>query len=499
MSKVENRYYPESEVVYPYGAEIINIEDITISDRGRKDLGDIQSLAESIANQGLISPILLNQENELVAGERRLRAHELLGLKQVAVVFRETLTPSQLTELELEENQMRKAMQWHEEVRLIVKAHKLKCYEDSQDVLSPRELSIIESTGAKVWGQEQTGRLLSVAAGQVSMAHYVFEYIQSGDEEILGASSISAAYKILLKRREDQATKQRAQQVKEKLPTQKPVASQSGGLGGEVFSFTDTPTLTSSLDEDDTDPDSVTEIPLSQMFVHGSCLDHMETLEDATFHHIFTDPPYGIDMANLDTIDNIDTVKDTHRVHDNLDLLKEFIFKSRRIIKPSGFMLMWADASHFEKILNWGKDAGWTMQRWPLIWHKLHPCKNNAAAYNTTKDYEICVKFRAGSEALMAQQGGPSVFSCDGHADAKLYNNPFSKPFELWQWLFKRFAVSGQLVYDPFGGEFSMARAAINCGLNPVSVELDQVHYDKGLVDMTTFYTKLLNGKVKFV
>ena len=71
MSKVENRYYPESEVVYPYGAEIINIEDITISDRGRKDLGDIQSLAESIANQGLISPILLNQATfTLLAAEK---------------------------------------------------------------------------------------------------------------------------------------------------------------------------------------------------------------------------------------------------------------------------------------------------------------------------------------------------------------------------------------------------------------------------------------------
>ena len=87
MSKVETRYYPDSEVVYPYGADIIEIEKIKVSDRGRKDLGDIQSLAASISNQGLISPILLNQDNELVAGERRLRSHELLGLKHVAIVY----------------------------------------------------------------------------------------------------------------------------------------------------------------------------------------------------------------------------------------------------------------------------------------------------------------------------------------------------------------------------------------------------------------------------
>tara|TARA_R110002051_G_scaffold267035_1_gene327043 strand:+ start:6107 stop:7606 length:1500 start_codon:yes stop_codon:yes gene_type:complete len=499
MSKVENRYYPGSEVVYPYGADIVEIKQIKVSERGRKDLGDIQSLAASIADQGLISPILLNQNNELVAGERRLRSHELLGLQHVAVVYRETLTSSQLTELELEENQMRKAMQWHEEVRLIVKAHKLKSFEDSKGALSPREVAIIESTGAKVWGQEQTGRLMGVAAGQVSMALHAYDYIQSGDEEILDASSISAAYKILLKRREDETTKQRAQSVVDSLPTPKPLASQSGGLGGDIFSFTDTQTTTLSSDEEVRKPSNETaEIPLSSMFVHGNCLEHMATLDDATFHHIVSDPPYGIDMANLDTIENIKDVTATHQVVDNLDLLKEFITKARRIVKPTGFMLLWADASHFEKILTWGKDAGWKMQRWPLIWHKLHPCQNNAGAYNTTKDFEICVKFR-NTDALLVNQGGSSVFSCDGNADAKMYNNPFAKPFELWQWLLKRIAIPGQLIYDPFGGEFSMARAAINCGMNPISVELEEKHFNKGLMDIKAYYETLFRGNVTFV
>lgn len=499
MSEVENRYYPGSEVVYPYGADIVEIKQIKVSERGRKDLGDIQSLAASIADQGLISPILLNQNNELVAGERRLRSHELLGLQHVAVVYRETLTPSQLTELELEENQMRKAMQWHEEVRLIVKAHKLKSYEGSKDALSPREVAIIESTGAKVWGQEQTGRLMGVAAGQVSMALHVYDYIQSGDEEILAASSISAAYKILLKRREDDATKQRAQAVVDSLPTPKPSSSSSGGLGGDIFSITDTKAVTASPGEEVREHlGDTAEIPLSSMFIRGNCLDHMKTVEDGTFHHIITDPPYAIDMSNLDTMENIKDVTATHQVVDNLDLLKEFITKARRIVKPTGFMLMWADVSHFEKILRWGEDAGWKMQRWPLIWHKLHPCQNNAAAYNTTKDFEVCIKFR-NTEALLANQGGSSILSCDGSADAKMYNNPFSKPFDLWQWLMKKVTIPGQLVYDPFGGEFSMARAAINCGLNPISVEVDEKHYNKGLMDIKAYYETLFRGRCKFV
>src|SRR5262249_58641967 len=61
------------------------VSKIKVTSRFRKKLGDIQSLAESIKDVGLLHPIVVRQDGRLIAGERRLRACEYLGWKNVPV------------------------------------------------------------------------------------------------------------------------------------------------------------------------------------------------------------------------------------------------------------------------------------------------------------------------------------------------------------------------------------------------------------------------------
>jgi ParB-like nuclease domain/MT-A70 len=61
------------------------IADIKVRSRYRKDLGDIQSLAASIKELGLLHPIVVRPDDRLIAGERRLEACKLLGWKTVPV------------------------------------------------------------------------------------------------------------------------------------------------------------------------------------------------------------------------------------------------------------------------------------------------------------------------------------------------------------------------------------------------------------------------------
>jgi ParB-like chromosome segregation protein Spo0J len=63
----------------------MSIADIKIGKRIRKDMGDIQSLAESIEAVGLINPITIDENGCLLAGARRLAACKLLGLKEIEV------------------------------------------------------------------------------------------------------------------------------------------------------------------------------------------------------------------------------------------------------------------------------------------------------------------------------------------------------------------------------------------------------------------------------
>ena len=62
----------------------IKISDIKIGDRLRKDMGDLPSLAQSIQEIGLLQPIGVTPEIELVFGERRLRAcRDILGWETI--------------------------------------------------------------------------------------------------------------------------------------------------------------------------------------------------------------------------------------------------------------------------------------------------------------------------------------------------------------------------------------------------------------------------------
>ncbi|MBQ0162753.1 MAG: ParB N-terminal domain-containing protein [Treponema sp.] len=87
---------------------LVNISEIKVKHRVRKDLGDIDSLKDSLRRYGLLNPITLDSKYRLIAGERRLEAAKALGWTNINAVIINNLTPLSKLELELEENNQRK-------------------------------------------------------------------------------------------------------------------------------------------------------------------------------------------------------------------------------------------------------------------------------------------------------------------------------------------------------------------------------------------------------
>lgn len=59
------------------------ISDVIIGERARATLGDIESLAGSIEEIGLLQPICIDENKMLVDGQRRIEACKLLGWKEI--------------------------------------------------------------------------------------------------------------------------------------------------------------------------------------------------------------------------------------------------------------------------------------------------------------------------------------------------------------------------------------------------------------------------------
>lgn len=84
---------------------------IIVGDRFRKDLGSIEELAESIREVGLIQPIIVDADGNLIAGRRRLAACLLLGMDDVpAVVAKDMRDAARRVLAERDENTCRKDM-----------------------------------------------------------------------------------------------------------------------------------------------------------------------------------------------------------------------------------------------------------------------------------------------------------------------------------------------------------------------------------------------------
>jgi ParB family chromosome partitioning protein len=60
-------------------SQVRPISSIAVGTRHRRDMGDVDGLARSIADVGLLHPIVVTPDGKLIAGERRLAACRQLG------------------------------------------------------------------------------------------------------------------------------------------------------------------------------------------------------------------------------------------------------------------------------------------------------------------------------------------------------------------------------------------------------------------------------------
>lgn len=455
----------------------VNLNEIIIGDRLRKDYGDLTDL-DTIPEVGLIQPIVLNTDSvgafHLVAGGRRVAKLKELGVEFVyhgvtcdpekaGFVFANELPEDMRREIELYENLNRKQITWQERVLSIADIHRIK-----------RNRAALN---AETWGTRETGAEIGQHFGTVAWMLQIAEELKNPNSPVWQCKHTTEAIRWLTEQREDAAKRQLAELTSKTVP--QPSAEQSS-VG---------------IHQQPTDPETLV-VSLSQMLFRGKMEDLAQKFAN-TADHIVTDWPYGIDMATLSQSNGMDVsrVEAEHDVKRNINDFPKWLDAMYLMLKDKGFCVIFYDNVHWNLMATYAKASGFKVCNWPLVWIKTSPCLNQMAQYNFTKATEFAMVLRKGNATL----NKPQATNYWSGPRANSQSNPFAKPKRLWQWILQSFTLQGDCILDPFAGEGSSTLAAIDLGLRPLAFESNETHFNQLTTNVREVYEQLTKGKVQFI
>jgi N6-adenosine-specific RNA methylase IME4 len=169
----------------------VHVDSIRVGERHRKDLGDIEGLARSINEIGLLHPIVVRPDGTLIAGERRLAACRLLGWQEVPVTV---IDLENVVKGERDENMARKDFTPSEAVAI------WQAMEASRP--GPKDSSVINDNGTR--RIDRASEATGMGTATLSRAKQVVEAAEReperfGDllEQMDSTGNVSRAYKEL--------------------------------------------------------------------------------------------------------------------------------------------------------------------------------------------------------------------------------------------------------------------------------------------------------------
>ena len=401
----------------------IKLKDIKIGERYRKEFLKIDELAQSIKEVGLIHPLTIDENNLLIAGERRYKACTMLNLEEVDVIYKKDLSDIKKKELEIEENLHRESFTWPEEVTAKAHLHKLK-----QQIYGS---AVSGHTTEGTWKLEDTANALGESKSGVSQDIALARGIKAFPE-LLKEKSKTVAFKKLKDKQARIMEEMLATRLKEK------------GLISH--------------------PD----------VINGNCIEEMMKMQAGSVDLILTDPPYGIDIGNAQTFGRTSeqkTYEDSD--HTTFDMLDKCIKEMYRVLKDDRHMYMFFAIDKYEPLIKLLVKHGFQVHHIPLIWEKgsgSYPSQSTTFVHS----YEPFLHISKGQRKL---NGTPrDVFPIKRvPPNAKIH--PSDKPTELLRDLINFSTLPGEVVLDCFGGSGSTAIASRETNRKSIVIEMDTAYY----------------------
>ncbi len=182
---------PHSELVE------LDVESIIIDERLPRDLGDLMELSSSLEEDGQLQTILVDENNHLIAGMRRLMASKI-GMRPKIFAIRVTgMDLFKKKRAEMVENLMRKNLSWAEEDQQRAELHRIH-----QEVygIALGGRPTVSGVRPKTWGLSDTADLLDTSDTSISLSLKMSDALKKNP--LLAAESSRSVAHAKLKRAE---------------------------------------------------------------------------------------------------------------------------------------------------------------------------------------------------------------------------------------------------------------------------------------------------------
>lgn len=420
----------------------LRIEEIDIpKDRfgdGRTEEGkELADLGASIAEFGILEPIIIDEENRLIAGERRLIAAVKyagrLELEDTEYKYLPDLSETDKRRIELEENILRLDLTWAEEAKALAEIDRLRKSEDPE------------------WNTERTAELV----GRSRKSAYDLIRVANEMEKDPTLEDKGTLYGAL----------KEIQKKKELDKRRKIVEHKQKGLGG---------------------PD------LRATIIQGDALDLISKVNDESIDAVITNPPFGV---------NLELGHEKLQVYEDdedyvTDLVADMVPHFYRILKPNTWAVIFWDIKKltYNKYMHqvyksnphsksawrmmglkfWLEQAGFQyVSAIPCSWIKPNkttglmgdPSKTHVSAYE-------CFVFAAKSDAKLLKQGRQNIFIYETPPTSERVH-PLQMPTTLTKDLAESVCLGGETILDPFAGSGSIGLGALEHQCEFIGFELD--------------------------
>lgn len=401
--------------------------------RQRRELTNVDELAESMARIGQINPITVTRDLILIAGERRFTAACKLGWTAINVQFTDELSHSELHAIELEENIKRVDLSWQDQVRALDEYHSLR------------------KTERPDWTQADTARAIGLTQNTVSEQLSVARNLS--DPRIAEAPKYSVA-KNIVKRNEDRKDEQAIVSLRQTI----------GAPEGQEKGPEAPPTI-----------------------INSSFNEWAPVYDGPKFNFIHCDFPYGIeaDSFNQGGAAAHGGYADDEGTY--WELCKTLSSNLDRIATPSCHLMFWFSMKFYRETLDFfARETDFIIEPFPLIWMKT----DNVGILpdpqrGPRRIYETALLGRRGDRKVVQ-----AVANAVGHPTVR-ERHMSEKPEGMLRQFFRMLVDNNSVVLDPTCGSGSAIRAAESLGakftlgleLNPEFAERAQLALERSRLE----------------